>query len=79
MKMNVGDLVKFKYFQKQRWASVLEPDTSLGCVKIIFLDTGEVRSVFNKRGEGGKHFVHVLSDNKVNIIFYIDIEVISSC
>jgi|TARA_R110000823_G_scaffold148191_1_gene278856 hypothetical protein len=34
---------------------------------------------FNKRGEGGKHFVHVLSDNKVNIIFYIDIEVISSC
>jgi hypothetical protein len=45
MKMNVGDLVKFKYFQKQRWASVLEPDTSLGCVKIIFLDTGEVRSV----------------------------------
>jgi hypothetical protein len=32
---------------------------------------------FNKRGEGGKHFVHVLVHDKIVTIFYIDLEVIT--
>ena len=42
--MRVGDLIKLKEYcrNSDRWAAIIEVPNGLDCVKIMYLDTGEI-------------------------------------
>jgi hypothetical protein len=48
--MNVGDLVELESWCKNKYrkAIVTEVPEYLGCVKIVYLDTGEISNALNE-------------------------------